>query len=192
MDITLYDIKADINEVSISSLQQLILKANQKTSGTQNTTSNTPSIKFTMSVNMSNASIIVSYMGFESIIGNINAQAEFNENLSFDSATINIPYINALYTALSSNVSLEDIRASIDKDFVLSASIEKTSYNDKLKRAVYLENLSCIAKYQKENANIALYAQTATTFYNDYKALINGATLFLILAMRIRMAQMYQ
>ena len=176
LDITLYDIKADINEVSISSLQQLILKANKETSGTQNTTSNTPAIKFTMSVNMSNASIIVSYMGFESIIGNINAQAEFNENLSFDSATINIPYINALYTTLSSNVSLEDIRASIDKDFVLSASIEKTSYNDKLKRAVYLENLSCIAKYQKENANIALYAQTATTFYNDYKALINGAT----------------
>ncbi len=178
LDITIYNPNATINDVTISSLQQLILRVNQKTDTLQNTTTNASDLKFTISLNVSNATIDISYMDFESTVSNINAQAEFGKNFSFDSATINIPYLNALYNALSfnSNISLEDIRASIDKDFVLSASIEKTSYSDKLNRSVYVENLSTIAKYQDETANIALYSQNITAFYDDYKTLIDGAT----------------
>jgi len=174
LDITLYNIYADISDNTLEIFNNIAIREDsQETYETTEKTTESISTNFSfessITLNISNAVLNVNVSGIQTTVENINASADLDENLSFKSATINIPQMKLPIMEL--NVKIDDVRLSIDEDFVISASINKVFSED-----FQFQELSTITKIDSTHANIAFYIQNSNVTYHDTSSTLEGST----------------
>ena len=117
-----------------------------------------------ISVTVRNMDVSAQYQGITLEAGGINADAGLESGLVFSGADINMPRIKVSGAVPGgSEIVVEDLRGSVDKDFGARLSIAGASYQS----IAWLTDLSAISTLSEDSIYVALHAQKARADLNE-------------------------
>lgn len=173
LDVSVYNPRIDVSNEAldfIASLSSDVEESNADASGAlESTASPTRTLDVSMSIGISNATILVGLDGIETEIAGVNAFASFGDGLSFVGADLNVPQIRMDVPGIGAT-HVDDVRLSLDSAMELSASVEGIELDGVSSN---VRGVSAIADIKEGRASIAAYAQSMETELLGFSAVFN-------------------